>query len=196
MLDGVLGVLAAAVCGYAIGAIPTGYVLARHLRGVDLRRVGSGHTGGSNLARSAGFAAGAGAAIVDVLLGVAAVAVASALSDSPWAATAAGVMAIVGHDWSAFIGFGGGVGLTTVGGALLYHWPARVLVVGLLLVVVWLFLARVAHVHRARTTVATLLLAGPALWVGGIPLNGVLLGALGGAVAIVKTLPDWNRQYP
>jgi glycerol-3-phosphate acyltransferase PlsY len=185
----------AGVWGYLLGAIPTGVLVSRALRGTDVRQRGSGHTGGLNVSRIAGFWAGALTAVGDALLGVGAVAGALLLTDNPWAATVAGVGAVVGHDWSVFIRFGGGIGLSSLGGALLYLAPLRTLGAAAALVVFWLILVRPLRVHRARSTILAMVMIGPLLWVMGMPWNAVLLGVLGGVVVIVKTLPDWNRQY-
>jgi glycerol-3-phosphate acyltransferase PlsY len=126
---------------------------------------------------------------------VGAVAGALLLTDNPWAATVAGVAAVAGHDWSVFIRFGGGIGLSSLGGALLYLAPLRTLGAAAALVVFWLILVRPLRVHRARSTILAMVMIGPLLWVMGMPWNAVLLGVLGGVVVIVKTLPDWNRQY-
>jgi glycerol-3-phosphate acyltransferase PlsY len=185
----------AGVWGYLLGAIPTGVLVSRALRGTDVRQRGSGHTGGLNVSRIAGFWAGALTAVGDALLGVGAVAGALLLTDNPWAATVAGVAAVAGHDWSVFIRFGGGIGLSSLGGALLYLAPLRTLGAAAALVVFWLILVRPLRVHRARSTILAMVMIGPLLWVMGMPWNAVLLGVLGGVVVIVKTLPDWNRQY-
>jgi glycerol-3-phosphate acyltransferase PlsY len=165
------------------------------MRGVDVRNQGSGHTGGLNVSRVAGFWGGALTAAGDTLLGVTAVAGATLMTNNPWAATVAGVMAVVGHDWSIFIRFGGGIGLSTLTGAMLYLDPLRTLGAMVALVLFWLILTQLLHIHRARSTIVAMLAVGPLLWALGMPPNGVLLGALGGAVVIVKTIPDWNREY-
>lgn len=185
----------AGVWGYLLGAVPTGVLVSRVLRGTDVRQHGSGHTGGLNVSRVAGIWAGALTAVVDVLLGAAAVAGATLLTDDPWAATVAGVMAVVGHDWSVFIHFGGGIGLSKLTGTLLClaPLPALGMVVGLVLF--WLILVRLLRFHRARSTILAMVVIGPLLWALGLPLHGILLGVLGGAVIIIKTLPDWNRRY-
>jgi glycerol-3-phosphate acyltransferase PlsY len=187
--------LLAAVWGYLLGAVPTGVLVSRALRGTDVRRQGSGHTGGLNVSRVAGFWAGALTAVGDALLGVGAVAGAPLLAENPWAATVAGVAAVVGHDWSVFIRFGGGIGLSSLGGALLVLAPLHTLGAAAALVVFWLILVRLLHVHRARCTILAMVLIGPLLWMMGTPPHTVLLGVLGGVVVIVKTLPDWSRQY-
>ncbi len=185
----------AGVLGYLLGAVPTGVWVCRALRGADVRQQGSGHTGGLNVSRSAGIWAGALTAVVDVLLGVAAVAGATLMTDNPWAATVAGVMAVVGHDWSVFIRFGGGIGLSTLAGTLLWLSPVLTLTMLVALALVWVTLTRLLHVHRARATILTMIVVGPLLWALGLPLHGILLGVLDGAVVTIKTIPDWNRKY-
>jgi len=187
--------LLAGVIGYTLGAVPTGYVLCQLLRGVDIRQTGSRHTGGTNVSRVASFWAGAATGIVDVLLGAGAVAAAAWLSDNPWAVTVAGVMAVVGHNWSMFISFGGGIGLSSLVGVLLWNAPMTTVVAGVLLVLFWLVLTRLLHVHRARATIAAMAVVAPLLRILGLPSHGILLGALGGVVVTIKTLPDWNRKY-
>ena len=133
--------------------------------------------------------------VADTLLGVAAVAGAGLLTNNPWATAVAGVMAIVGHNWSVFIRFGGGIGLSTLTGSLLWLDPLRTLGALAGLVIFWLILVRLLRLHRARSTILTIAVVGPLLWALGMPPRGVLLGVLGGVVVIVKTMPDWNRKY-
>lgn len=194
--------LVVGLLGYLLGAVPTGVLVVWALRGVDVRQHGSSHTGGLNVSRVAGLWAGVLTGVVDILLGVAAVVGAMLLttilyepSDSPWAATAAGVMAIVGHNWSVFIRFGGGIGLSTLAGALLVLSPLRTLGALIGLMLFWLILVKLLRVHRARATILTMIVVGPLLWGVGFPPHGILLGVLGGVVIIIKTLPDWNRKY-
>ena len=190
-----IGLILAAVWGYLVGAVPTGVLVCRVLRGTDVRREGSGHTGGLNVSRAAGIGAGALTAIGDALLGAAAVAGAMWLTGNPWAAAAAGVTAVVGHDWSVFIRFEGGIGLAKLSGAMLCLSPLLTLETLAILVPAWLILMGPLRVHRARSTILVTAAVGPLLWALGMPPHGVLLGVLGGAVVIIKTMPDWNRQY-
>lgn len=185
----------AGVLGYLLGAVPTGVLVCRALHGTDVRQHGSGHTGGLNVSRVAGIWAGTLTAIVDGLLGATAVAGATLLTRNPWAATVAGVMVAVGHDWSAFIHFGGGIGLSKLAGALLCLSPLDTLGALAALALFWFALIRLACVHRARATIVAAAVAGPVLWALGLPPTSILLGVLGGAVVIIKTIPDWNRQY-
>ena len=187
--------LAAAVWGYLLGAVPTGVLICWLTRAEDPRSSGSTHTGGLNVSRSAGVWAGVLTGVVDALLGVGAVVVTTQLTDNPWAATAAGVMAVVGHNWSVFARFGGGIGLSSLVGALLPFAPLPTLVGVLILGLPWLMLIKLLRVHRARATILAMAVVGPLLWALRLPWPGILLGVLGGVVVVLKTLPDWNRQY-
>jgi glycerol-3-phosphate acyltransferase PlsY len=191
----VVEIILAGIIGYLLGAFPTGLVVGRAMRGVDVRQHGSGHTGGLNVSRAAGTSAGALTAAVDVLLAVAAVLGARLLSDSPWAMTAAGVMAAVGHNWSIFMRFHGGIGLSSLGGALVTLAPFPTLGAAAILALLWIALARVLRLHRARTTIALMIALGPVLWALGVPLHGILMGVGGAIAVIIKTVPDWHRQY-
>jgi glycerol-3-phosphate acyltransferase PlsY len=188
-------IILAGVIGYLLGAFPTGLLVGRALRGVDVRQHGSGHTGGLNVSRAAGTRAGALTAAVDVLLAVAAVLGARLLSDSPWAFTAAGAMAAVGHNWSIFMGFRGGIGLSSLGGALVTVVPLQTLGAAAILALFWIALNRVLRLHRARATIAIMIALGPVLWALGVPLHGILMGVGGAIAVIIQTLPDWHRQY-
>lgn len=190
-----LNILIAALWGYLLGAIPTGVIVARVVSGVDIRQHGSGHTGGTNVARVAGRWAGALTGVCDVVLGFLAVWSIRLFTDNPWAAAAAGVMVIVGHDWSVFIGFDGGIGLADLAGATLAFDWLRGLGSGGAFIVLWLVLTKVLHRHRARATIVGMLVFALMLWALGISLPGLVMGAGGAAVVILKTLPDWNRVY-
>ncbi|MBN1810850.1 MAG: glycerol-3-phosphate acyltransferase [Anaerolineae bacterium] len=187
--------LLAGIWGYLVGAVPTGVIVSRMLRGVDVRRQGSGHTGGTNVARVAGAWGGVLTIVIDGLLGIIAVIGPRLLADSPWAATVAGVMAVVGHDWSVFIRFGGGIGLAKLTGAMVGADPLRALAVLATVTILWLTLIRLLRFHRARSTILVMALVGPLSWALGSPLTTILLGTLGGLVVIIKTIPDWQRKY-
>jgi glycerol-3-phosphate acyltransferase PlsY len=106
------------VLGYLIGALPSGLILVRVLRGEDIRQLGSGNIGTVNVLRVAGPAVAAAVLLVDVLKGLVPVLLALHADLAPWAAVAAGLAAIVGHNWSPFLGFRGGKGIATSFGVL------------------------------------------------------------------------------
>jgi glycerol-3-phosphate acyltransferase PlsY len=185
----------AGLLGYLLGAMPTGVLVCQVLRGEDVRQHGSSHTGGLNVSRLAGLWAGVLTGVVDTLLAVAAVAGTKLFTDNPWAVTAAGVMAAVGHNWSIFIRFGGGIGLSSLVGALLVVSPWGTVGALIVLLLIWFVLVKPVHIHRARATILAIAVVGPVLWALRFPPHGILLGMLGGAVVIIKTLPDWHRKY-
>jgi glycerol-3-phosphate acyltransferase PlsY len=114
------GVLAAA---YLLGSIPFSYLVAR-LRGVDVRKVGSGNVGATNVMRSVGPGAGLAAFVLDFAKGAAAALLASKVEpDGPLPAMAAAA-AVVGHVFPVWLRFRGGKGVATGAGAFLPLLPA------------------------------------------------------------------------
>ena len=124
-------ILIAAVVGYLLGAIPFGLIVGRLTKGIDLREYGSHRTGATNALRTLGAKAAALVFVLDVAKGVAAVLIARAIGGdaAEWAAAVAGFAAIVGHNWSVFIGFTGGRGVATSAGALAAVTPWTLVVV-------------------------------------------------------------------
>ncbi len=120
--------VSAILIGYLLGAIPVGY-LAGKARDIDVRKYGSGHTGGTNVLRSAGPLPALLTVLGDVLKGMAAVLIARAILPTPIAEALAGLGAVAGHNWSAFIGFRGGVGTMTALGALFILSPKALVIV-------------------------------------------------------------------
>ena len=132
-----IGDVLAIVLGYVIGAVPIGIVLGKLVKGIDLRDYGSGKMGTANVTRSLGVKWGVAVLLLDMGKGVLAVAVAKALGGSYWIEAIAGAAAVVGHNWSAFIRFSGGRGVSVgLGGLMLMAppWGAGALGAGLLVI--------------------------------------------------------------
>jgi glycerol-3-phosphate acyltransferase PlsY len=137
-----MNLLLSAILGYVLGAIPFGLLIGRWTRGIDLRAYGSHKTGATNALRTLGARAAAGVFVLDVAKGAAAVLAARLLfggtDGTEWAAALAGVAAIVGHNWSAFIGFTGGRGVATSAGAMGAMSPwTLVIMLPIVIVVIW-----------------------------------------------------------
>lgn len=115
----------AAVVGYLLGSIPTGIVVARVYRNLDLTAHGSGRTGATNVLRTLGRGAAAVAFAGDLLKGALAVLAVKYLiaPDVAWIEMIAAAMAVVGHTYSVFIGFKGGRGVVTGFGATVVAAP-------------------------------------------------------------------------
>jgi glycerol-3-phosphate acyltransferase PlsY len=181
-----------AVIGYLFGAIPSGVIVSRVIARRDPREVGSGHTGGLNVARTIGWAGFFLAGIPDAVKGVAAVLIVQRfVTADPWAGVAAGVAAVAGHCWSLYIGWRGGMGVgTSAGLMLLYCWPVVPIMIGL-----WLALRATVIRHTARSVVVAMLAAGPLTWLFGAPPPVIALAFGCSAVLLLRYLGDWNRVY-
>jgi len=123
----------AAVVGYLLGSIPTGMIVARGYRNVDLTAHGSGRTGATNVLRTLGSGAAAIAFAGDFLKGLAAVLLVKYVIAGPspaiaWLELTATLAAVLGHSYSVFIGFKGGRGVVTAFGATIVAAPVPVLI--------------------------------------------------------------------
>jgi glycerol-3-phosphate acyltransferase PlsY len=158
----ILYFLLAALIGYLLGSIAFGYIYVRLFKGEDLRRIGSGRTGGTNSFRAAGLGVGILTSLSDVLKGATAVwlttwLLGNALDPAllPWAQATAGVLSVVGHNWSIFLRFAGGAGTgPNVGwSAAIWGWifPIAFLVMGGMLYFVGM--ASVASLSMAAVTI-------------------------------------------
>lgn len=108
----------AVLAGYLIGSIPTGFLIIRFLRGIDIRTVGSGNIGATNVYRVAGLPVALLVLLIDALKGAVPVLLARAIAAPPWGEVLAGLAAIIGHNWSAFMRFAGGKGIAASFGVL------------------------------------------------------------------------------
>ena len=122
---------------YLMGSIPMGLMLVRATTGKDIREIGSGRTGGTNVLRAAGSRIALVVVLFDVAKGLLPVLLARTVVGSPLVEALAGLFAVVGHNYSIFINFRGGAGtMTTIGGAIgLWPWSGVIVIaVGALIV--------------------------------------------------------------
>ena len=108
---------------YVLGSIPWGFLISLLAKGVDIRKFGSGRTGMSNVLRTAGGRYAVVALVLDLSKGLLAVLLARAVADEPAVEVAAGLSALIGHNWSVFLGFKGGRGIATGLGGILVMAP-------------------------------------------------------------------------
>lgn len=180
-------IVVAAVLGYLIGAVPSGVMVGR-MRGVDPRASGSGRTGTTNALRALGPRWAAAVAAMDVAKGIVAVLIGGAVASSEWGGPVAGVAAVIGHVRSVFIGFGGGRGVATGGGASLVLVPLGVLVA---LVEMGLIVWRTRLVSLGSLMAAvTLPLVAAALYAAGWIGIERLVGAAAIGVVVVAAHAD------
>lgn len=121
---------------YLIGSISFSYWITRFMKGIDIRRHGSGNAGATNMLRVVGKGPAAAVFILDALKGMAAVGLAAAVADDATLMMAAGVAAIIGHNWPVFLGFRGGKGIATTIGVTALLTLAAALISGVAAIIV------------------------------------------------------------
>ncbi len=108
------------VGAYLLGAIPTSYLVARRLKGVDIRTTGSGNVGASNLSEHAGRWIGIPVGLFDLIVKATVPIVAARFLDQSLTVQAAvGLAVVLGHNWSPYLQMTGGRGISTVIGVML-----------------------------------------------------------------------------
>ncbi|HXZ30024.1 MAG TPA: glycerol-3-phosphate acyltransferase [Dehalococcoidia bacterium] len=122
-----LGILSV-IIGYLLGSIPTGYIVSRLRRGIDIRDIGSRNMGGANVMREIGTHEGVLVGLFDIAKGAGAILIAQALNVSGLWIFGTGFAALLGHNFPVFAGFRGGRGSATVIGIFLVLAPVATLV--------------------------------------------------------------------
>jgi len=148
------------ILAFVLGSIPFGAIIAK-IKGVDLRKIGSGNIGATNALRAMGKSAAVVTLLGDVLKGTAAVAIGRYLSIGPVYEGILGVSAILGHNFSIFLKFKGGKGVATSIGVLLIYSPLT----AVLTVIIWLAAALITRYSSLGAIVSF----------GLLPLNIILL---------------------
>lgn len=188
------GAVALVTGAYLLGSISFSYLIVRALRGEDVRAVGSGNAGATNVLRAAGKLPGIATLLLDIGKGAAAVAVARALDARPPVVGLCAVAVVLGHVFPVFLGFRGGKGVATAGGAMLALAPLAMAPTLLLLVLVvaWTRYVSLGSVAAALAFPFFLLLGRAAGWVEAD--DWLLAAAVAIAVLIVwKHRPNLER---
>ena len=136
--------------GYVSGSIPFGLLIAKASKGVDVRGIGSGNIGATNVLRAAGKGAAALTLALDMLKGWAPVALGRIVGASDALVAGVALAAFLGHLYPVFLGFRGGKGVATFLGVLLALLPK----VAFLVASVWLFAAAVFRYSSLAALVA------------------------------------------
>jgi len=147
------------ILAFVLGSIPFGAIIAK-IKGVDLRKIGSGNIGATNALRAMGKSAAVVTLLGDVLKGTAAVVLGRYLSIGPVYEGILGVSAILGHNFSIFLKFKGGKGVATSIGVLLIYSPLT----AVLTVIIWLATALITRYSSLGAIVSF----------GLLPLNVIL----------------------
>jgi len=137
--------------GYFMGSIPFSYIIPR-VRGVDVRKVGSGNVGGTNALRAVGFPWGVLAMIADAAKAFIPVIICLHLTHNVWLATLVATVAVLGHDFPVWLKFKGGKGVgTTVGSYFALYPPGGFIFLG-----IWLVLTLTTKIVSLSSLIALL----------------------------------------
>ena len=176
---------------YLLGSIPTGYLVGKYLRGIDIREHGSGSTGATNVLRTLGKKAGISVLVIDMLKGMLGIALVKALylnSANPlppdwqaWLILATGLAAVIGHSKSIFLNFDGGKSVATSLGVLLIMspWVALATLGSFLLV---LAISRIVSLSSITGAIAVIIL----MLVLRQPLPYILFASIAGFYVIIR----------
>jgi len=173
------------VIAYLMGSIPFGYLVVRLTTGKDIRKIESGRTGGTNTIRAAGYIAGLGTGILDMLKsGLAVLLVKHFFPDQPWMHVFAGVAAVIGHNYSIFLIErtstgrirlrGGAGGAPALGGAAGLWFPSLFILLPVLLFV-WLGIGYASLATLSTGLFVTIIFAIRA-WLGVSPWEYIFYG--------------------
>ncbi|AFZ60269.1 glycerol-3-phosphate 1-O-acyltransferase PlsY [Anabaena cylindrica FACHB-243] len=196
---------AVVLLAYLLGSFPTGYIAGKLLKGIDIREVGSGSTGATNVLRTLGKVPGAFVLLIDCLKGVLAINFVYTLFNlapsqnlipstlnveiwQPWLGTLAGLAAILGHSKSVFLGFTGGKSVATgVGILLALSWQVGLSTIGVFAVVV--AISKIVSLSSIAGAVAVSIL----MVIFHQPLPYILLGVAGGLYVIIRHRSNIER---
>ena len=190
-----------AVASYLIGSIPSGWLAGKLMRGIDVRDYGSGATGTTNVLRSLGLWPALLVLVADILKAYVAV-LATWYIFEPYEGentahnlqAVAGVAAIVGHDWPAYLGFRGGKGVAATYGAFAAMLFFPLSVPGLLTVAVAIVLV---FRYMSLMSVITVLMGGAAFLglalAGIVPYAFAIFGGIASALVLFRHRENIRR---
>jgi len=194
----ILAYIVTIVAAYLLGSIPTGFLVAK-ARGLDIRTVGSGNIGATNVSRYLGKLAGVLVLLADALKGWVAVVLVAKLavmaadrSAGPqareWLAICAGFAAILGHNYTCWLHFKGGKGIATSAGVLMALVPLALLII----LAVWILLFALTRYVSLASICAAFALPFAA-WLTRQSTAMKILTAAVGALAIYKHKANIQR---
>ena len=190
---------------YILGSFPTGYLAGKLLKGIDIREVGSGSTGATNVLRTLGKVPGAFVLLIDALKGALAINLGYALFNitysqnlipptvnseiwQPYLVTLAGLAALLGHSKSIFLGFTGGKSVASgVGILLAINWQVGLSTLGVFALVI--AISRIVSLSSISGAVAVSIF----MVIFHQPLAYILLGITGGLYVIIRHRTNIER---
>lgn len=182
-------IVLAMVIGYLLGSIPFAYIVARLVKGVDIRKVGGGNMGTVNTMREIGTLPGLGVFFADMAKGALAVLIAQWLGLHLYWVFAVGLAAVAGHNWPVWLKFRGGQGLATTMGVLAVFSPIPFAICFGVLLVVVIFTSNVRLSAVAGFVFLPLL-----VWLFYKELDVTLYSIALPAFGLLKTIPRFRSD--
>ena len=178
---------------YFIGSLPTGYLVARIFRGVDIRTVGSGSIGATNVRRLMGQGWAVFVTLVDMLKGALALllTVDSASSD-PWLLSLSALAVVLGHNYPVWLRFRGGKGVATTYGTMFFIWPYNSFAIVLMSGALW-YAVMTSTRYVSLASMVSLLALPAFFWMLDAPLPFILLALLLALLAIFRHRSNVSR---
>ena len=180
------------VLSYLLGAIPTGYILAKKLRGIDIRKYGSGNPGAANVYRIVGKGAGWATFLVDGAKGFAAVALAQHFFPGyHWFAIGCGFIAIFAHMSNILLKFKGGKGVATSAGVFAALLPIPTAIVFTIFIIC---VAISGHIS-VGSVIAALAFPFLSFFIGDYPISFKIMGTVISILIVYKHIPNMKRLF-
>jgi glycerol-3-phosphate acyltransferase PlsY len=185
----------AVVAGYLLGSIPFALLLSRR-QGIDIRHVGSGNVGATNVLRTVGAPAAVVTLVLDAGKGIAATLLAQRLSDEPIVAVLAALASITGHAYPVWLRFRGGKGVATAAGAFAVLAPVALgIAVVTFVVTVWLTrFVSLGSMIAAVTLVGVLFVMGSPLVVTGGAVIAALMIVIGHRANLARLMAGTEHR--
>jgi glycerol-3-phosphate acyltransferase PlsY len=183
--------IAAILIAYLFGSIPVGYIVAR-LYGIDVTASGSGRTGGTNVLRAAGPTAAGLTVLGDMLKGLIPIYLLASANFSPLITALAANATVIGHNYSIFLRFRGGVGAGTAVGALAGLSFPDALISGIC-GLIGLAISRYASILSSTIAVCALITLTISAMLGYTPYEYIVFGVLNLAVMFYALRPNFAR---
>jgi glycerol-3-phosphate acyltransferase PlsY len=176
------------VAAYLMGSLPFGLWVVAALKGIDIREVGSGNIGATNVYRAAGKGAAVAVVLLDMAKGAVPVVAALFLSVPDWAVALTGLAAILGHSRSVFLKFTGGKSVATGIGTILAMSPLA----GAVVLALWGGLFGITRTVSLASLVAAVSLP-MVLYLLNQPVAYVIYGALAALYVMVRHRANIQR---
>ena len=181
------------IVSYLVGSIPTGYLVVRLVKKIDIRTIGSGGTGATNVRRVMGQNWAVFVTVVDMLKGALPLLVtATSAGTSPWLLSLSGFSAVMGHNYPLWLNFNGGKGVATTYGVVFFFWPYESFAVALLSGAIW-YAVMTSTRYVSLASITSLLALPLFFWMLSAPLPYILISFVLSVFAICRHRPNISR---